>query len=208
MQEKYNSQAYWDERYRSGHNHTWYYEYADIRPLLDEVVRPEHCVLELGCGDAPLLTDMAECYSAEHTAKDQEERGCEYGQLIAVDYSASVVAALEAGRGALKLTPQLSQHLEFLCLDARDMRSRFPSSGGAEGTVDVVIDKGTTDALLCGGDQQGFRDVSAMLREALRCCRADCAYALISHMQIDSEQFEDVLDSVVFPLLGECLYAI
>jgi hypothetical protein len=239
--EKYSSEKYWNDRYIAGGNHTWYYEYEDLEPLLSDLVGRRDTVVEIGCGDAPLLTGMAAArdrdrgtYGDEETAEEKEVSD---GRLIGVDFSRAIIDTLKKDQSKLGLSKGAAASLSYHCVDARDLSSLFPRNGfnttgerclpctsssasdhkkarvdtGAaeEGCVDLVIDKGTMDAMLCGNNDEGqeegrgYANVRAMLSEALRVTRRNSAYMLISHMQHDSDTFQEVLRECFVPALDD-----
>ena len=83
-----------------------------------------------------------------------------YSSIINVDYSGVVIRRMT---DLHKDIPALS----YLEADCRDMRQEFPT----DGVFDLVLDKGTMDAMLCGA--QSVESSSKMLHECYRsaCCR-------------------------------------
>lgn len=290
VKEVYSSEKYWDDRYMAGGNHTWYYEYDDLKPLLDECCGPQDTVVEIGCGDSPLLTGMA----ADRDKNRQQYKDAVFGRLMGIDFSKTIIDTLERQRqesiisnqgsssstqDSAGLSQEAADSLSYHCLDARDMTPLFPDPSQycrdcvtttvttssstitvagddtnnndiETGTVDLIIDKGTMDAMLCGNNdhdkgkvmaegekvnstknhrsrsrsnssssgsssaseeeddddsgeeqEEGFANVRAMFAEALRITKRRSAYMLISHMQFESDAFQEVLTEAIMPVL-------
>ena len=87
-----------------------------------------------------------------------------------------------------RLTPV---QVEFQVLDARKMNCF------EEDSFDLVIDKGTLDAMLCG--KSGFKDVGRMIHEICRVLRSPGSYVVISHMEFTSEEMQSLLHDVLMP---------
>ena len=56
----YGDPKYWDDRYKKQHNRSfdWLEDYNSLRPILENLIDREHSILQLGCGNADLSTDM------------------------------------------------------------------------------------------------------------------------------------------------------
>jgi SAM-dependent methyltransferase len=120
----YHSREYWDAAYAQLGDQIddWLQSYEVLRPCLS-VVKPEHSILILGCGNSPLGEQMY-------------DEG--YRRITSIDFSPPVIALMRAraaGRAGLV----------YEVMDARDLRF-------AEGSFDAVIDKGTFDAIVCTPD--------------------------------------------------------
>jgi hypothetical protein len=57
--EGYSEKKYWEKRYqeKAGY-HEWYCNFENLKPLLEEIIVENDSVLEIGCGDSPLLTGL------------------------------------------------------------------------------------------------------------------------------------------------------
>ena len=184
MDEVYQSKEYWAKRYESKDGyHEWYCDYAALEPLLEPLVASRDAiVLELGCGDAPLLVGLRD--------KTNHNPAC----LHALDFAPTIIAKLEGEQAAL--AP--AQRLLYRAADAR----RLPY---ASSMFDLVVEKGTVDAMLCGTRGQGFKNVRSILGEAFRVLRTDVPAALVvvSHMQVDSDEFASFVEKCVVPALAD-----
>jgi hypothetical protein len=57
--EGYSEKEYWEKRYqeKAGY-HEWYCNFDNLKPLFEEIIVENDAVLEIGCGDSPLLTGL------------------------------------------------------------------------------------------------------------------------------------------------------
>ena len=188
----YSSQGFWEQRYANepkGGVCEWYFSLETLLPLMrsanllseedeDEKMKRTIDVLEIGCGDAPLLPALP--------------LGMARGRRVAIDFSAHVIEKL------LKEAPSSSSSssCEFLVEDARRMRSFAAHS------FDLLIDKGTLDAMLCD-PRLGARNVRQIFQQVTRIMRPTGAFLIVSHLSFASEEFQDMLQSVVMPVLIE-----
>jgi ubiquinone/menaquinone biosynthesis C-methylase UbiE len=208
IKEKYASSEYWDKRYESKEFHEWYYSYDDLKPILDGVLTSTSSVLEIGCGDAPLLTGM--CQSGHE------------GELHCIDFSPTIITALmqkqktepssvsvevdtkkqnkrakvEKGSSAEGTdVPSKERLVNFAEMDARNLK--FPSN-----SFDCVIDKGTCDAMFCD-PKNGKKLVTKIMAEAVRVMKETIpsVFILVSHIEVESPEFDSAFDEVIIPVL-------
>ncbi|XP_050985478.1 EEF1A lysine methyltransferase 4 isoform X1 [Labeo rohita] len=116
---RYKDVDYWNERYRTEESFEWFGDFTKFEHLLKQHVGTEENILMLGCGNSALSYDM---YQAG------------YSSITNVDYSSVCVESMAERH---KDCAQLS----WLCMDAR--RLAF-----SDGVFDVVLEKGTLDAML------------------------------------------------------------
>ncbi|XP_077077967.1 EEF1A lysine methyltransferase 4 isoform X2 [Siphateles boraxobius] len=116
---RYKDVDYWNERYRTEESFEWFGDFTKFGHLLKQHVEAEENILMLGCGNSALSYDM---YQAGYTS------------ITNVDYSSVCVESMAERH---KDCAQLS----WLCMDAR--RLAF-----SDGVFDVVLEKGTLDAML------------------------------------------------------------
>ncbi|XP_008829506.1 EEF1A lysine methyltransferase 4 isoform X5 [Nannospalax galili] len=139
---------YWDQRYKdaavSG-PYEWFGDFASFRALLEPELRPEDRILVLGCGNSALSYELF-------------LRG--FPNVTSVDYSSVVVNAMQVCHAHVP-------SLRWETMDARALS--FPS-----GSFDVVLEKGTLDALLAGEpdpwtvSSEGVHAVDQVLSEVSR----------------------------------------
>ncbi|XP_053420291.1 EEF1A lysine methyltransferase 4 [Nycticebus coucang] len=143
----YQEVQYWDQRYRDAADsvpYEWFGNFSSFRALLEPELRPEDRILVLGCGNSALSYELF--------------LGG-FPDVTSVDYS-SVVAAMQARYA----------HVSRLRWETMDVRAlNFPS-----GSFDVVLEKGTLDALLAGErdpwavSSEGVHTVDQVLSEVSR----------------------------------------
>ncbi|KAM9005323.1 EEF1A lysine methyltransferase 4 isoform X5 [Sarcophilus harrisii] len=145
---EYREARYWDERYRHALDaapYEWFGSYEAFRDLLEPELHPEDRILVLGCGNSALSYELF-CGG--------------FPNVLSVDYSPVVVAAM---RERYAHVPAL----RWETMDARALRS-------PPGTFDVVLEKGTLDALLAGErdpwtvSPEGIQTVDQVLSEVSR----------------------------------------
>ncbi|EJD43760.1 S-adenosyl-L-methionine-dependent methyltransferase [Auricularia subglabra TFB-10046 SS5] len=149
---RYQDKDYWDERYAKDDGfHDWFKGYSELKPLLDELVPDRSArILMLGCGNSAL-------------SKDMWEAG--YKNIVNIDYSPVVIdhmRTVHSGMDTMTWRVMDIRHLEF-----------------EDGSFDVVIDKGTMDAMLAGvkdvwnPPQDIVDSCNAEVREAIRVLRPE-----------------------------------
>jgi len=148
--EDYGSKQYWDERYTTESDFDWFKSYAEIAPLIRELVPDKSSrILMLGCGNSKLSEEMW-------------DDG--YKNIINVDYSSVLIERMRQRHELIR--PEMEWHEA----DVRDLPWET-------GSFDVAIDKGTMDAMMTAkGDvwdppQQVVEDCTREVQEALRVLR-------------------------------------
>ncbi|XP_004640779.1 endothelin-converting enzyme 2 isoform X2 [Octodon degus] len=145
---EYREVQYWDQRYRSAADsahYEWFGNFSSFRALLEPELRPEDRILVLGCGNSALSYELF--------------LGG-FPDVTSVDYSSVVVAAMQARYAHLP-------RLRWETMDARAL-------GFPDGSFDVVLEKGTLDALLAGErdpwtvSSEGVHTVDQVLSEVSR----------------------------------------
>ncbi|XP_011008275.1 PREDICTED: methyltransferase-like protein 13 isoform X2 [Populus euphratica] len=148
----YGDALYWDARYvQEAESFDWYQRYASLRPFVRRYIPTSSRVLMVGCGNALMSEDMV-------------DDG--YENIMNVDISS---VAIDLMRRKYEHMPQLN----YMEMDVRDM-SFFPDE-----SFDAVIDKGTLDSLMCGGDAP--ISAARMLGEVSRLLKPGGIYMLITY---------------------------
>lgn len=145
----YGNQKYWDKRYanKPGETFDWLEDYNSLKSLLyDNIdnIRKRHgdpaynpLILNLGCGNSTICENM---YDDGFT------------NIVNIDISTVCIAQMAAR----------NQHsrpfMKFQVMDALDMQFQ-------DDTFDLVIDKSTLDAILCG--KQSFLNASKMIFQSI-----------------------------------------
>lgn len=132
----YGDRGYWDRRYESGGKprYDWYLPYSDMRAeLLGEVAGVAgEGVLDGGRKEARAAVRVL-VVGCGNSALSEELHADGFTSLLSVDYSPVVVERMQRERPALRFEVQ-----DVTALSC------------ADGEFDVVVDKGTLDAILCG----------------------------------------------------------
>lgn len=176
----YSSQEYWESRYQEVQGfHEWYCSYDNLKPLLEQKISLSHSVLEIGCGDSPLLPGLAE---AGHM-----------GLLHGIDFSKSIILKLINDQTKKS---ELCIAAEYLEMDARHLRYENDS-------WDIVLDKGTLDAMLCD-KKTGLVNARELTGEACRVLKKSSGVIVfISHIQVETPEFNDWMQNCILPVLDE-----
>ena len=136
----YGDPSYWDERYeKSGRDGAfdWLESYENLKDLLQQFMPTKQIkILILGCGNAEFSEDLY-------------DDG--YHNVVNIDISTVVIRQMK------ERNAEARPSMDYIVMDITDM-SEFESN-----TFDLVIDKSTMDALLCGDDS--FVKVAQMLKE-------------------------------------------
>ena len=160
----YGDPGYWDQRYRDqeGTTFDWLEDYETIEPLIKQAIEKlldegnplalEHIkILNLGCGNSILSEELY-------------DRG--FKNVYNIDISPVVIEQMSL-RNSVK-----RPELKWEVMDVRNMR--YPSN-----YFDLIIDKSTIDALLCG--ESSFLNTALMMKECQRILKPDAAYFSISY---------------------------
>ncbi|XP_027731130.1 endothelin-converting enzyme 2 isoform X4 [Vombatus ursinus] len=149
---EYQEAQYWDERYRHALDtapYEWFGDFEAFRDLLEPELQREDRILVLGCGNSALSYELL-CGG--------------FPNVVSVDYSPVVVAAMRDRYAHVPV-------LRWETMDARALS--FPNS-----TFDVVLEKGTLDAVLAGErdpwtvSPEGIQTLDEVLSEMLEYKRA------------------------------------
>eukprot|EP00752_Nemacystus_decipiens_P002602 g2435.t1 len=173
----------WEKRYQDGVFVEWYCGLDHVLPLFERFVPKDSRVLDVGCGDKPLAWDMRD---AGYT-----------GRITSFDLSPTVINKLvEESRSCAR--KRLHHGVEFRVLDAR----KLPFDAGS---FDLVVDKGTVDAMLC--DKTGKESARATCREAARVAAPGGWYIVVSHAHPSTAEGMEVLSETLVPALLESSYS-
>eukprot|EP00937_MAST-01D_sp_MAST-1D-sp2_P003664 g3664.t1 len=175
----YASREYWEKRLAlgagapregSGGGTTlateWYLAWDQLRDHVLPLLRPAGSPPSTGMSGAQLLSVGCGVSGVE----DAVARECPGMGVTAIDFAGSCFKA----RGAAARARMRPRAPCPAVMDARRMALRGSS-------FDVVLDKGTLDALMAGGAAAGARNAAALLREAARVLAPGGAYIVVSH---------------------------
>jgi EEF1A lysine methyltransferase 4 len=187
----YSDANYWNERNDQNLLHEWYYSYDHLRPLLQQtiqqnppVVDAPEIILEIGCGDAPLINGILE---------DEEI----HGTFLGIDFSTSVIDSLNQKKeqDILRLgNPMKMNRLQYEVMDARHLRYENK-------TVNYILEKGTIDAMLCSDDWT--ENLKLIFGEMCRVLKLNGAIVWISHLNYETDECQEILEKILMPILNE-----
>lgn len=178
--ENMDKKATWDRFYTetsSGKatfkNFEWFFGFDSVRdfimPLLQTMSRPNAAlqVVDMGCGTSALGPSIY-----RHSPVSVH--------VTCADISPIAVKLMQEHIQAKAVQPHsCSSQIEFVELDCTQLDKRFSPS-----TVDLIIDKGTTDALL--RSREGKRNASLVLKQCLRVLRSSGSLLQFSDEDPDS----------------------
>ncbi|KPI84652.1 hypothetical protein ABL78_6293 [Leptomonas seymouri] len=176
----YSKQEYWDQRYTAEEHYDWFPSVypacvvasfdaieavcnsrcSSSSPSYDNTIR----VLHLGTGNSTLCADIRAAYESRYP--DAERRPYRLVQ-VAIDYSAVVIQNMKA-----RYSP--SHTLTDVHWEVADMRDLAGVRAQHGPYFDVVIDKGTMDALQADKSNEDMdKDIDRMLMEVSKCVEGD-----------------------------------
>lgn len=190
---EYSKQAYWDERYTTEEHYDWFPSvYPACVAAAFDAIEAVHAarsatrsaattatssssssppesrvtVLHLGTGNSTLCADLCAAYAARYP--DAAHRPYRLVQ-VATDYSAVVIEHMKAKYSVEQ--PLADVHWEVA--DIRDLAAVRAQYGPY---FDVVLDKGTMDALQADRSNADMEnDINRMLAEVSKCVEGDAA---------------------------------
>eukprot|EP01033_Poteriospumella_lacustris_P001091 gene1092-794_t len=178
----YASQTYWDQRYAEGKiEHEWYYSYELLEPIVQDCRKWESSdrVLEVGCGDKPLIQGFLGL-------------GLSPENLAGIDYAKSVIDLLKAQQEANKYP----KTIQLEDMDGCNMRYDDES-------FDFICEKGTMDAILSDKQpRRGVRNGVKLISEIVRVMKANGTFLLVSHIEVESEEFDVLMNEILMPSLA------
>lgn len=155
-QHQYGSRNYWNDRYAKWPDHfDWYNAWLSLKPILKQAgVSPvtHNELLHVGVGSSRLQNDL------------HREGYC----VTNIDFSS---VAIENLLSSWKGQPTA---MKYVVADVRNMQEEFQDD-----SFDLVLDKGTLDAMLCGSDS-GLNS-AMMIAECHRVLREDGVLIIISY---------------------------
>ncbi|XP_006867105.1 PREDICTED: methyltransferase-like protein 13 isoform X2 [Chrysochloris asiatica] len=139
---EFGSVNYWDKFFqlRGKKAFEWYGTYLELCEVLHKYIKPREKVLVIGCGNSELSEQLYDVG---------------YQDLVNIDISEVVIKQMK-DRNATR-RPQMS----FLKMDM--MQMEFPDA-----SFQVVLDKGTLDAVLTDEEEKTLQQVDRMLAEVGR----------------------------------------
>ena len=161
----YRTKEYWDWRYATegpDATYEWFVCCARLRPCLAAHLHAESRILVIGCGNSGLSEDLyADGYRSIHN----------------IDYSETVIRAMRLR------TQDTCPGMQWSVMDMRHMQEF------ADGSFDVVLDKGALDAVWSDGgsqwepSEQVQKDVAATVGQVSRVLREGGRFVVLSFGQ-------------------------
>ncbi|CAF1121167.1 unnamed protein product [Adineta steineri] len=179
-QRNYDQQNYWNNRYEAklkgkivdaddDHTDEWYFSYSDVSDVLKSYLKQFHRqspILDIGCGLSNILNEL----SKDHFI----------GPFVGIDYSSIVINQCK------KIKKNSNYH--YLTLDM--MQKQKPSL--PFNTFGIIIDKGTTDGILC--NKSHLSTISNMYKHASSLLLSNGLFIIITIKTVDDKDwFEDCL---------------
>lgn len=140
----YGDPLYWNERYANckGTMFDWLEDYQQLKSILDNYLNPSNKILIVGCGNANFSEDL---YDAG------------YKNIWNIDISKVVIEQMSKRNFTRK-------KMKYEVMDCCNLKYE-------DNFFDVVIDKSTIDAILCGDN--AFLNTALMLKEGQRVLKED-----------------------------------
>ena len=157
----YGDKKYWEDRYeeQKGKTFEWLEDYSAIKPIITKIGTKKNAnILNVGCGNSEFSENM---YSDGFT------------NIYNIDICPNVISFM-------KERNKNKKGMYYQEMDVRDMK--FQS-----GFFDLVIDKSTIDALLCGN--HSFINVTKMTKEISRVLKVGGVYLIISYGKPENRVF-------------------
>ncbi|XP_040840189.1 eEF1A lysine and N-terminal methyltransferase isoform X2 [Ochotona curzoniae] len=154
---EFGSVDYWEKFFqqRGKKAFEWYGTYLELCGVLHKYIKPREKVLVIGCGNSELSEQLYDVG---------------YQDIVSIDISESAIKQMRERNATRR--PQMS----FLRMDMTQMD--FPSA-----SFQVVLDKGTLDAVLTDEGEKTLQQVDRMLAEVGRVLQVGGRYLCISLAQ-------------------------
>ena len=163
---QFKAKAYWDQFFAQARNFEWYGQFSDFKQPLFATLnslynlnakQKNFAVAHLGCGNSRLGEELAKAYPMFELRVDN------------YDYSEQVIAEMRASEQAKQLAGRVSYEVvDLLKPVPEEVRGRF----------ELVVDKGTLDAILpedkpdniASVKENYFCNLRELLRKDKHCC--------------------------------------
>ena len=122
--DEFGSHEYWDKSYaESKKPFEWFFHWSHIEPKLSQFVKNKDLALNIGCGNSDMSYELQQ--------KDVK-------MVVSIDFSKNVI-------NQMKEKYKNNENLLWYEMDCTDLSFK-------DDLFDVVLDKGTFDAIFCGDD--------------------------------------------------------
>ena len=180
----YGTDDYWEKRYagrgeQGDCTDEWLLTWDVLEPLLRrDLTGATPSVLDVGCGKSTLAFDLCGFHPGV--------------KVVACDNSASAISTQTAAQMERVVTGEWSaERAEFCCFDA--------TSAAFDRSFDVVIDKSTTDGLLCD-TTHGAQRVQDIYANIGRTLKPSSTVAVVSWRDPSEDGVQVLIDLVYGPL--------
>ena len=168
----YGDKKYWIERYdeQNGTTFDWLEDYESIKPIIDNLhIKKDSRILNVGCGNSEFSEKM-------------------YDEGFTHNYNIDICKNVI---DFMKTRNKDKKGLHFDVMDVCEMAYK-------DETFDLIIDKSTIDALLCG--DHSFMIVAKMLKEISRVLKTGGYYIIISYGKPESRMVHLERDHLAFEI--------
>lgn len=155
--QEFGSADYWEKFFqqRGKQAFEWYGTYLQLCGVLHKYIRPREKVLVIGCGNSELSEQLYDVG---------------YQDMVNIDISEVAIKQMKERNASRR------PHMSFLKMDMTQME--FPDA-----SFQVVLDKGTLDAVLTDEEEKTLQQVDRMLAEVGRVLQVGGRYLCISLAQ-------------------------
>lgn len=143
-------------------------------------------VLEVGCGDVALGVELA----ADLVKIQGAKAGLVVDEICCIDYSDTVVKTLIDKQKEEHNGSSSTLQASFHSLDARSLPQ-------APNTFDLVLEKGTLDAMLSDKDE-GVKNCIQIVKEMARVTNVGGSILIVSHLNANESKGMTWLEDIVF----------
>lgn len=141
-------------------------------------------VMEIGCGDVPLMNGLVQNLIELESVTDIKATTI-IDEIVAFDYSKCVIDVLLDKQQKETSTVKI----DYLVYDARNLPYK-------DLTFDVIIDKGTLDAML-SDKEKGKENCIKIVSESARLLKLDGYMMIVSHLNANNEVGMEWLNDVL-----------
>ena len=153
---EFQQKEYWEKFFTSRSSaFEWYGEYVDLCHILHKYLKPSSAVLVAGCGNSRLSEGL---YDAG------------YHCISNIDVSSVVIRQMKSKH------QEKCSEMKFIKMDVTEMDF-------ADSSFDVVLDKGTLDAIFSSADAETVQKVHTMFDEIWRVLKIAGRYICITLAQ-------------------------
>ena len=174
----YATKGYWDRAYNVGvykETFDWLEDWSSLKGIIEPRIGKQDKILNIGCGNSCLTEDMY-------------DNG--YHNIVNMDFSPIVIDQMQS--------KNISRHkMVYEVGDCMNMKYQSQE-------FDVVIDKGTLDAISCGG-KGSYVNMARTLFEVQRVLKPGGICFLISYGEPNSRIFHFQRDHLCFGIDKFCM---